>query len=201
MAGKPESVVLKWSGGKVAADDASYAINRQKNRILERTARGVDVDGRPFAPYSTNGPYYYYPNARVGNSSFTERQNKAAASRLKRKLERGAAKNAAGEMRLTRTGKGIVFQSYAAFKRWLGRTAVDLRGPRAPHMLQALVVKISGNPVTEARLGIYGAEAERASGHNYGSRRLPRRKFLGANESDKKSILADIKARIMERLR
>ena len=38
--------------------DVLYALERVKATILERTARGVDVDGAPFAPYSSKGPYY-----------------------------------------------------------------------------------------------------------------------------------------------
>lgn len=32
--------------------DILYAMQRLRTRILERTAKGVDVEGRPFAPYS-----------------------------------------------------------------------------------------------------------------------------------------------------
>jgi len=201
--GDPRGIVSRWRKAiHVTAADAVSALNLQKTRILQRTARGVDVEGRAFRPYSTKGPYTYYPNARAGGSSFTERQSKAAAARLKRKLAAKPTKGAGG-MRLTRSGKGIVFDSYAAFKRWLGRTTVDLRGPRAPHMLQALVVKVVGSGDTVARdgrLGIYGAEATRASGHTYGAGRLPKRKFLGVSIADRVEIVKDIKARITARL-
>ena len=198
--GDPGGVVTRWKRAvEITVADATYALERQKTRILDRTARGVDVNGSPFAPYSTKGPYYYYPNGRVGTSRFTDRQNRAAASRLKRKLATGTVRTDSG-VRLTRSGKGLRFDSYAAFKGWLGRSAVDLFGPRAPHMLQAMIVRITGAPVTEGRIGIYGAEAERASGHQYGTRKLPQRKFLGASADDRKSVVADILERIKARL-
>ncbi len=198
--GDPSGVMARWKQAvQITPPDATYALERQKTRILERTARGVDVNGSPFAPYSTKGPYYYYPNGRVGTSNFTDRQNKAAASRLTRKLQSGSVRADSG-VRLTRSGKGLRFDSYAAFKGWLGRSVVDLFGPRAPHMLQAMIVRISGAPVTEGRIGIYGQEAERASGHQYGTAKLPQRKFLGANIEDRGLVKDDILARIKARL-
>lgn len=32
--------------------------DKQRARILQRVASGIGVDGTPFAPYSTTGPYY-----------------------------------------------------------------------------------------------------------------------------------------------
>lgn len=213
--------------------DAIYSAQRQRTRILDRTARGIDVDGTPFAPYSTNGPYYYYPNGRVGNAKFGAKQNKAAADRLIKKLgnsPRSTVMSApkigslfgidyAGEdigYQKTRDGQGIKFASYAAFKAALARTGVDLRGPRAPHMLQAITIGVSfersaadinlglndrANPVQEVVIGIYGDEAARASGHNEGiPGRLPQRRFLGANASDLDLMVEDIAGRIKGRV-
>lgn len=199
----PAEVVARWQKAiQITAADAALAVNRQKTRILERTAKGLDVEGRAFAPYSRKGPYYHYPNGRAG-SSFTDRQNKSAAARLFRALKPGGAPKWAGGIRKTRTGKGLVFDSYAAFKRWLGRTAVDLRGPRAPHMLQALVVKVAGAGaaiVKEARIGLYGKEAARADGHQRGTGRLPKRKFLGASADDRKIMIGELMDRIKARM-
>ncbi len=198
--GDASGIITKWRRDvQITQADALYALERQKTRILDRTGRGVDVDGRPFKPYSTKGPYTYYPNGRVGSSKFSDRQNKAAAARLKTKLAKVPTKGAGG-LRLTRSGKGIVFDSYAAFKRWLGRTGVDLRGPRAPHMLQALLVKVASAFPKEGRIGIYGAEAARASGHQYGARYLPQRKFLGISVPERGAFVNDILARIKLRL-
>jgi len=198
--GDAGAVITRWKAGvRITQADATYALQRQRTRILERTARGVDVDGSPFKPYSTKGPYYYYPNGRVGTSKFSDRQNRAAASRLKRKLQRGSVVSDGG-VKLTKSGKGLRFDSYAAFKRWLGRSVVDLFGPRAPHMLQALVIRVTGSPVTEGRIGIYGAEASRASGHQYGTKRLPQRRFLGASADDRKLVISDVLGRIKARL-
>jgi hypothetical protein len=203
--------------------DLLYAGQRQRTRILDRTARGVDVDDHPFRPYSEKGPYYYYPNGRVGNSKFTDKQLKDASRRLLRKLIPMSRKERAGrtDIRLTRTGRGLVFESYAAFKNWLGRHGVDLRGPKAPHMLQSIMVK-AGNksfgtygdeavgpndrtaPADELLLGIYGDAAERGTGHNTGDNargHLPKRRFFGASASDAKQMVADIYQRMTIRMR
>jgi hypothetical protein len=150
-----------------------YAGNRQKSRILDRTSRGVDVDEQPFAPYNSSRPYYWYPAKELKNRN-------SARTRFFKKIEGPTAR---------KTTKGIRFDSYAAFKASMGRLVVDLMGARAPHMLQAFVVKVSGGLLT---IGIYGEEAERASAHNEGTKNLPRRHFFDASESDKTEMAADI---------
>lgn len=187
----PEQVILRIARAiKPTHEDLLYAGQRQITRILERTARGVDVNGRPFAPYSKNGPYYYNPNGRLGpagRAKLSEKQQKDSAKRMQGKI--GGS--------LSRTGRTVKFPSYAAFKQWLGRSGVDLTGPRAPHMLQALTAKASGVDVT---LGIYGTAAARATGHNFGARHLPQRRFFGASADDAKQMVKDIYVRIKARL-
>ncbi len=179
--GQPMEVLI---GGldretQVREPDILYALNRQKTRILERTARGVDINGQAFVPYSSKGPYYYYP----GKAS---KGRGAAAGRTAKKL--------GGQ----RTRLGVKFASYGDFKRSLGRGAVDLLGPSAPHMLQAIVVKTEGR--NSGVIGIYGPEADRAEGHNTGGGHLPKREFFGASDSDLDMIGADIKALMEVRL-
>jgi hypothetical protein len=205
----PQRFILDLAGkAKPTEGDAMYAAQRQRTRILERTARGVDVDEQPFAEYSKNGPYYYYPNGRVGNKKFAQEKNNAAAKRLQKKLGKGKV-----------TPNGIRFESYADFKASLGRTGVDLRGPSAPHMLQAIAVKTNNRnvgaygddnvglnekatEVDEVTIGIYGKEAERASGHNQGiPGRLPKRRFFGASKSDIAEMVSDMKTRILARIK
>ena len=177
---------------KPTVGDLLYAGQRQRTRILERTARGVDVDEIAFKGYSTKGPYYYYPGKNAKN-------RRSAVTRAARKLG-VAVKGGPNRKGEKVTKNGIKFPSYAAFKQSLGRTAVDLRGPSAPHMLQAILVKAAGIvlPGTDANqlnlfdtssaeftndtyaneivIGIYGDEASRASGHNTGAGRLPKRR-------------------------
>ncbi|MGE5568542.1 MAG: hypothetical protein ACM3S5_05830 [Rhodospirillales bacterium] len=217
--------------------DLLYAGQRQRARILERTERGVDVDEAPFAPYSTKGPHYYNPTS--GQSAiFTEKQagrvhaGKTTFKRLWQQKERGAARRflnkittkeqrgKKGAPGLSRTGRTIRFESYAAFKRWLGRTTVDLRSARAPHMLQGIIVKVAGlmsgsdrdefvsptsrtTPATELVLGIYGEAADRATGHNTGDNAkasLPKRHFFGASAADARLMLRDIYERMKIRM-
>jgi hypothetical protein len=59
-----------------------------------------------------------------------------------------------------------------------------------------------GEKADEIVIGIYGPEAGRASGHNEGRPgHLPKRKFIGASEDDKRAMIQDISSRVMFRLR
>lgn len=161
---------------KVTAGDLLYAGEREKTRILNRTARGLDFLNRPFAPYSRKGPYYYYPQ---GKGYRAERL--AITARFQSRLGGGI---------LTKSGLGIKFESYDAFKKGLGRMNVDLTGPRAPHMLQALAVQVQENRLL---IGIWGPEEKKAEGHNEGIRgRLPQRRFLDLSTQDLALIGQDI---------
>lgn len=163
----------------VTEADMLYVLNRQKSRILERTQRGVDINGSPFAPYSRRGPFYYYPGKAAKSRS-------GAAGRFQRKV--GG----------TRTRLGVKFASYADFKASLGRGVVDLTGPNAPHMLQAIVVRARG--AAEGIIGIYGSEADRAEGHNTGTGRLPRREFFGFGPADEAAANKDLEMILSTRI-
>lgn len=195
---EPVEVVIRAieEAGRVTVGDVLYALNRQKSRIIERTARGVDVEGNPFKPYSENGPYYWYPGKNAKNRG-------AARARAYRLL----GGDGAG---LRKTKLGVKFASYGAFKRSLGRGGiVDLMGARAPHMMQAIVVRSGANegqdttnetPTDGGSIGIYGIEAERAEGHNVGAGHLPRREFFAFSSDDEDKVGADILRRVEIRL-
>jgi hypothetical protein len=190
------------------ASDMLLVMNQQKTRILDRTARGVDVNEQAFAPYSEKGPYYYYPSGPVHEgaqrsfnfslSAYRKRRATAAANFARavknRKGQRGLFEGNVGRRR---GSVGVRFDSYGAFKRSLGRSVVDLMGPKAPHMLQAIVVRTFGGG--EGAIGIYGPEADRAEGHNLGVPRnhLPQRYWFGVSDSDETAMneeLADLTA-------
>jgi hypothetical protein len=176
--------------------DVLYALERQKARILDRTARGVDFEERPFAPYSTKGPYYYTP-------STAGKGDHADHTRRVRARDRFAAK--LGLKKPAVRGHAIRFESYAAFKASLGRVGVDLTGVRAPHMLQAIVAKVQedGRGAFSGTLGIYGDEALRASGHQAGnpSRGLPQRRFFDSSRQDIEDFFEDLDSRRAARSR
>jgi hypothetical protein len=178
--GDNELVRQLWEGGgiQVTAVDLLYAGEREKTRILNRTLKGLDYLNRPFAPYSRNGPYYYYPQ------SGGYRAERAAISfRFQARLGDGGGK-------LTKSGIGIKFADYESFKKGLGRMNVDLTGPRAPHMLQSLAVQVQGNRLI---IGIWGAEEAKAEGHNEGIRgRLPQRRFLDLGPESVEAIGQDV---------
>lgn len=181
--GQPLSIVAdKVEAAGLTSTDILYGLNRQKARILDRTARGVDLNGSAFAPYSTRGPYYYYPNRGA-----TPGARRASAGRLGKKIGAGV-----------RTRVGLKFASYADFKSALGRGTVDLFGPRAPHMMQAIVVKSTGGD--SGTIGIYGPEADRATGHNTGFGHLPKREFFGWGAGDEAAMLKDLDKILSARL-
>jgi hypothetical protein len=205
----------------------------QRTRILERTGAGVDVDGAPFAQYDTTRPYYYRPWDRPGlgrkGSSLGERRSLLSDSARQRSTARffkrigGSLRT--GELKFKgevidsihgRERDTIKFASYDAFKRALGRTNVDLMGPRAPHMLQAIEIRSGGShlggteaPVYEGSpdeanelvMGIYGEKAAIAQGHNTGDGTNKRRRFFGANDFDAKAMLLEIYSHIALRLK
>ncbi len=181
--------------------DALYAGENQRTRILSRTERGVDYQDAPFAPYSTKGPYYFYP----AKGQSLKARGKAAGRRSK-------ATGGAG----VRTPYGIRYASYGAAKAALGRGTVDLFGiEHHPHMLNAMAI-LAGSaslpfgqsagggenlaPVDAIQIGFWGDEAKRARGHNEGTAKLPRRRFLDASESDKAAMERDMGERIDRRM-
>ena len=216
----PSEATLRLSGGgdlvrfvsdQAAAlaaptqEDVLSVIEAQKTRILDRTLTGVDFEGRAFAPYSTTRPYYYYP----GTKGASIKSRKAAVRRLLKitgdvaahRMEYLGSESAGG--RKTRDGLGIRFDSYADFKASLGRAGVDLTGPKAPHMLQALVTRVLelGNGEFDARIGIYSADkTEIAEYHNAGTAHMPRRQFLGYADADTAALKQDLARRIEARL-
>lgn len=207
--GDPVAHVLKIRGAlQPTKEDLLYAGQRQRTRILERTARGVDADEHPFKPYSANGPFYFNPNGRLSSEArekVSEKSQKGAARRFLNKITTKEERKKDGAPRLSRTKRTVKFESYAAFKKWLGRSVVDLRGAKAPHMLQAITITVKGaaglfKGAGELVLGIYGEAAARAQGHNEGTKRLPQRKFFAASEKDMKLIVRDVYARIRARL-
>lgn len=182
--------------------DALFAGQMQRTLILDRTSRGLDSEGIPFAPYAENHPYTLYPN-RGGSPAARSK----AAGRV--------ARITGGK----RTPFGVRYPSYGAAKRAFGRTTVDLLGlENHTHMLNTIVVKCGSealgqndtqpaaiantSPAEELRIGFYGPEAARAQGNNEGvpSRKLPRRHFFDSSESERQMMLDAMGKRIQERV-
>lgn len=183
--------------------DAQYVGERQRARILDRTGKGVDVDGKGFAGYSSK-LFYYSPDGRLKGSTRSKvsvKKRQAAVKRLFKKIGESGGKS--GAPYVSKTGLSICFPGgYRQFKKWLGRSNVDLRGKSAPHMLQGIQIqtKETGAAV-EARIGIYGPKAKIASAHNAGGGKLPKRRFFGASRADRNEAVRDLKLRIKERLK
>ena len=245
----PDVVVARAIDSMVATEgDALAVANEQRTRTLQRTARGVDRDGKPFKPYSTQGPIYVDVGGK-GGSSRSVAQKVASVQRLLKKVGRkadkpqglprasttrrkaalGTSSGISAAARVGSTSKGrakprkstpafgitpgglLKVPSYAAFKlQVLGRSVVDLFGHRAPHMLQALVVKLGGRvfrntgrvAVTERRaearqvaIGFFGEEAARAIGNNR------TRRFFGLGLGDPRAIVTSLQLRVRARLR
>lgn len=187
-------------------EDALYLGERQRARILDRTSRGVDVDGRAFVDYSTK-KFYFSPDGRLNGSTrelVSDKKRKTAVKRLFRVISRGERKGKTGAPYVSRSGLSICFPGgYKQFKKWLGRSGVDLRGKNAPHMLQAIQIRATpgeGAAAKEVKLGIYGPKAKIANAHNEGGR-VPRRRFFGISRSDRKAAVSDLQTRMIERLK
>lgn len=179
--------------------------NFLKDQILDRTERGLDADGRPFAPYSEKHAYYWNPYTGKDKTNWGA-QNRSV-NRMVQKLggrtKTGIIRDGKGKVLGQRSGTGtsIKFSSYGAFKRALGRGNVDLTGPRAPHMLQSLQVRVAPGR-SGVILGVYGQAAARAYAHQYGnpSRGLPQRRFIGATPEDRVNALKLLSASIRGRM-
>ncbi|MCX6608511.1 MAG: hypothetical protein NTV52_33660 [Acidobacteria bacterium] len=194
-----EFILRLQEKAKLTAADKVYIGERQKARILRRTESGRDVNGSAFAEYST-GPFYWSPTGRLSRRSAAkagEGKTKAAVNRYAKKLGAGKAVKG-GAPYVSRSGLTICFPGgYRQFKQYLGRTGVDLRGAKAPHMLQAIQVKPTGDGVS---LGIYGEQGALAAKHNAG-RGVPKREFFGVSGRDKREAVADARARVREKLK
>ena len=209
--GDPFRFMLELEGAsRFTVDDGLYAGQLVRSIILERTARGVDVNGAPFAPYSTKGPYYLYPNRETGSGA-----HRAVAA--KNRLRATGGKSSGG----VRTPYGIRYDSYAAAKAAHGRSGVDLIGlDQHPHMLATILVRCGGaelgsgaafdltaetnaQPANEFEVGFYGPEAARAKGNNEGvpSRRLPARRFFDISKDEMAQIAAAVNARRLARMK
>lgn len=217
--GDPDRIILTIEDFEPTEGDCLLAAQVQRSRLLRRTENGVDFAGRPFAGYNKTRVFYYYPNGAVGKE-----RSKVELTRAKAGVRRFANKVGRTKGAITRSRLGIRFNSYDDYKHtYLGRSNVDLRGPRAPHMLQQLVCRAGGvelgvddnsssgidsndTPQNEFTLGIYGDASSRAAGINSERRPpgMPRRQFLGSTEEDNR-YLSDLiagraRARVAKRL-
>jgi hypothetical protein len=203
--------------------DQLYVGQIFRSRIRQRTLSGVDVNGVPFAPYSTNGPYYFYPNKEAGSvrgGSGTRRltQEQVRHARSTAAKNRQAKIGAPG----VRTPYGIRYASYAAAKAAHGAMGVNLYGmEQHTHMLDTMLVKAGGSEINQASgdlnfgsqfssfeqntpetllvIGFYGPEAERAKGNNEGTSKLPKREFFALNPDDLRLAEQAIAERMMDR--
>src|SRR5579863_4064579 len=85
---------------KITTGDLLFVGQVFRARIRERTFRGVDVNGAPFAAYSSKGPYYFYPNA----SSAGNVQGRLAPSDRGTRAEVSHARRTAAAGRFAKTG-------------------------------------------------------------------------------------------------
>lgn len=162
------------------------------SRIRERTFAGTDVNGAPFAAYSSKGPFYLY----VNKDATGDRGARATAAR-----GRHAKIGRIG----IRTATGIKFESYGAAKAAHGASTPNLYGmEQHPHMLDTMMVKAGGSevvggaptfgsefeafeanqPCDSLNIGFYGEEAARAQGNNEGTGKTPKREFFALNAED-----------------
>lgn len=201
----------------VTRGDMIYMGQRQRTLILRKTERGVDVDKRAFERYSSKGPYYWNPGRATGSRNRV-RSARAMAKRLGLTATAASLGRRSTPFGGVTPGGSIKYRNYGEFKRSLGRGNVDLRGPRAPHMLQQLVVRAPGTEIRgnrplprvneqtqrghSASVGIYGGEAARAAaGHQTGTKTLPRRRFVGVTRQELAAHAQMLLKRVVTRVR
>jgi hypothetical protein len=217
---QPDEIILEIRRALVPEQaDLLYAGQRQNERIHEKTEHHVDVDGNEFEPYDTVRPYYFRPwdapslgrgkknvSLAARRARVPELSRNQSAARFLRKLG-GTTSGGTGSIRHGGAEVGrihaherdtIRFASYAAFKASLGRSGVDLTGPHAPHMMQAIQVSATDS---EIRLSIEDpAKAAIATGHNTGETSgHKKRRFFGASDADVSQMLLDIYTHIKAR--
>jgi hypothetical protein len=194
-----------------------------RSRIVQRTQNGVDVNGAPFAAYSTNGPYYFYPDRDVAGAKSRAERLTTVGNRFRETGKQGVRTTVAVKGKdKRRAGVGIRYDSYAAAKSAHGRSNVDLFGMvQHPHMMNAMIVKAGGSeldmsadlvagigdmdafsqhePCSQMHVGFYGEEAERARSHNEGTKHLPRRHFFDASPEDLQIMTTAMANRMLAR--
>jgi hypothetical protein len=193
----------------VTIGDLLYVGHVFRARIRQRTLAGIDVNGAPFRPYSTKGPYYFYPNRDVGSTRRISGTRSLTRDQIRGARATAAANRFAKTARIgIRTPFGIRYESYAAAKAAHGVPTVNLYGmEQHTHMLDTMVVKVGGmeidqaageflgsgsdlaafeqnTPANQLLVGFYGPEAERAKGQNEGNSKTPARKFFALNADD-----------------
>lgn len=210
--GDPQDLIVNLEDAlKPEEADLLYAGEYLRTAILERTERGVDYLGRPFAPYNSTRPVYYYPGGKATPGPEGAKRNPASRVRSRNQVFKklfgpgrnvatvNAAKFRAYDQYASKTpGGGIRFSSYAAMKAAFGRTVVDLFGLSAPHMLQAIAIRVRGALLS---LGFYGDEVKRAEAINFGLGTQPRREFFNASPGDKEELGVRIAQRSTARAR
>lgn len=212
----PETVLVTLMAA-LQPNESDMALAGQiiRSDIREKTAEGIDVGGVPFQAYVTGHPYYYNPDTRGGK--FTEGMaKKRSRPKWLQQFTDAVYEGQVKGVRESSTERTIRFESYGAFKAMFrGSAVVDLMGIQAPHMLDAIVVTVngqdftkesstsnSGGPAGSVTIAIYDTEAaKRASGHNNGTKTLPRRHFFGISNDARQRVANSLERRLLARAR
>src|SRR5215469_12536540 len=105
--------------------DMMYIGQLYRSRIRQRTLAGIDVNGASLTPYSTKGPYYFYPNREVG----TARGPRATEATRKARATAAKGRHAANGREGARTPFGVRYDGgYAEAKQAHGVGSVNLYG-------------------------------------------------------------------------
>lgn len=165
--------------GRPTAGDVVYAAGRQKTRILQRSQRGVDVNGSPFVAYSPKYAKFREKkgrNATPVDLTFTGLMNKSMTVTV------GGLQSISG-------GDAPVNDFALGF---YGDEAVRARAHNEGATIRTR--KGSGR-------GIKNTESsQRRSENSKETFTMPKRHFFDANEQDLQQMQADIGAHIQARL-
>jgi hypothetical protein len=152
--------------------DMLYALERQRTRILQRTAAGMDVNGAAFTPYSAG---YAKQKSRYGRGGTVDLRGRNAPNMLQAMVTTSGS-TTDGDSDTPADGGSIGFY--------------DDRS--------AMLAQVHNEGATiRTRQGT----GKRKAGRGAGSFAMPKREFFGASDEDMNDMHADIGSRIEIRLR
>jgi hypothetical protein len=148
--------------------DLLYALQRQRTRILKRTADGVDVDGASFEPYSPN---YAKSKAKFGRSGTVDLRGRNAPNMLQAIVATAGTLVDDGDSNITATEGTLAFYDERA----------------------AMLAQVHNEGATiRTRQGTGKGKAKKGGASSF---EMPRRHFFGASDKDRNEMENDIGAR------
>jgi hypothetical protein len=170
---------LDWS--RIWTDIDSLATGQDASELIRiRTERGIDANGKPFAPYSPRGPVYINPRRGIGLAL----------------TPKGGT--------LSRTGRTMKFADYGEYKLLsntkTGRvvSAAYSSAGRRPTLIASGRMMISVRPRSHDRTQVQVGVGDEVATYAAGVQQL--RPFIGLTAADTEVLVKAMSARIADNL-